>query len=77
MQRADIEQHLAQAEGHVSEGAAIVERQRDLIARLESKGIDTADACRLLSQFEEVQALHVADRDRLRRELASLSKRGT
>jgi hypothetical protein len=29
-------------------------------------------ARRLLAQFEELQALHIADRDRLRRELAAL-----
>jgi hypothetical protein len=36
---------------------------------LERQSHDAGEARRLLRQFEELQALHVAGRDRLRREL--------
>ena len=69
--RATLEDHLAQAECHVIDGEQHVTRQRELVARLEQDG-DTAvasEARELLAQFVEMQAMHVADRDRLRREL--------
>jgi hypothetical protein len=41
----------------------------ELVARLEHDGHDTAQAIPLLEQFEEVLAIRVAYRDRLRKEL--------
>jgi hypothetical protein len=61
--------HLAQAERHVKQGLAIIARQREIIVALERDGHDTADALRLLADFEGIQQMHVADRDRLRSEL--------
>jgi hypothetical protein len=66
--------HLAQAERHVAEGERHVARQRELIAELERDGHDTVQARELLVQFEGLQVMHVADRDRLRREFASLER---
>ena len=66
-------EHLDQARRHVAEGAEHVVRQRELVARMERDGHDTAEARRLLGQFEEMQALHVADRDRIEDELARCS----
>ena len=59
-----IEDHLAQAERHVAE-------QRARVAALARDGHDTTESLLLLSQFQELQELHVTDRDRLRDELAS------
>lgn len=70
MQRAMIEQHLAQAERHVTQGERSLTRQRDMIAGLETHGHNSLAARQLLTQFEELQAMHVAARDRLRRELS-------
>ncbi len=59
-------QHLAESERHVRDGALIVARQRELVARLERDGHDTHAARALLAQFEELQALHIADCERRR-----------
>jgi hypothetical protein len=40
-----------------------------LVAKLERDGHPTLQATDTLMQFEELQATHIADRDRLRREL--------
>ena len=59
------------AERHVAQGQKNVANQRKLLVRLEAHGhIEQATEARtLLAQFEETQALHIADRDRLRKEL--------
>lgn len=57
--------HLAQAERHVALGAKHIADQRHRIDRLARDGHDTNQAELLLKQFEELQALHVAERDRL------------
>lgn len=61
--------HLAMAERHVKEGEQHVAKQRALVGDLERDGRDTAVAIKLLKEFEELQGLHVADRDRLLAEL--------
>ena len=75
MLRALLQIHLAIAERHVVTGEKHVVQQHDLIARLRSRGLDTALAESFLKDLEEIQALHVADRDHLRRELAGSSNR--
>jgi hypothetical protein len=70
--RAMIEEHLALAERHVTEGERHVAEQRERVFILAKGGHDTTEASRLLQQFEDLQALHVADRDRLKLELAAL-----
>ena len=69
MERTMLETHLAQAEGHVAQGERHVARQRKLVAKLERDGHDTSEPKRLLSQFEEMLVIHIADRDRLLKEL--------
>jgi hypothetical protein len=61
--------HLAQASRHVREGERHIARQREIVCELERGGHDTSKAQALLIQFEELQALHVADCDRIAREL--------
>ena len=62
-------EHLSQAERHVAEGEMNVERQRILVENLAREGHDTERAEALLKQFEEIQALHIRDRERLLKEL--------
>jgi hypothetical protein len=69
--RAMLERHLAQAERHVSDGEHTVARQREIVAKLVKDGHDSRMAQELLTQFEQSQAIHVADRDRIRSELAA------
>ena len=64
-----LEEHLAQTERHVAEGEATLARQRAIIAALERDRHDARFARALLRQFEEVQAMHVEGRARLRKEL--------
>ncbi len=73
MDRTMVERHLAQAERHVARGKEIVAEQRERVARLERDGHDVAQARELLRKFEELQAIHVADRDSLRKELLESS----
>jgi hypothetical protein len=60
-----------QAKGIVQEAKRNVANQRKLLVSLEADEHTerAAEAQRLLGQFEELQALHIADRDRLRKEL--------
>ena len=67
--KATIERDLAQTQGHVSQGEKHIARQRGLIAQLDRDGHDTATAREFLDRLFETQALHVAHRNRLRREL--------
>jgi hypothetical protein len=69
MDRTLIEEHLAPAKRHVTQGQECIVRERELIQRLERDGRDTSEACRLLDRFEELQALFSADRERIRKEL--------
>jgi len=64
-----LERHLRQAERHVAAGQQHISRQRELIAQLERDDHDTSAAKSLLAQFEELQMMHIAHRDRLGREL--------
>jgi hypothetical protein len=70
MNRAALWAHLVDAEEAVEQGERHLSRQRRLIASLERNGHDPGAAYALLATFEDSQALHVFDRDRLRRELA-------
>jgi hypothetical protein len=65
-----LEQHLAKAEEHVERGAKIIERQRTIVAELERDGHNTAEALKLLAEFDRVQATYIEHRDRLKDELA-------
>lgn len=72
MNRAMIENHLEMVDRHVRQGEVHIINQRSLIEDMAGKGLDTTEARRLLVQFEQIQELHVADCDRLRRELQAL-----
>jgi hypothetical protein len=72
MDRQMIVDHLALAERHVADGRAHIEKQRALTARLEQNGYATKEAVRLLNIFLDLEAAHIADRDRLRHELENV-----
>lgn len=69
MIRAIWREHLAQAERHVALGEEHIAKQRGIVADLERDGHDISAARDLLDQLEQMQELHVANRDRLRKEL--------
>lgn len=71
MERNMLQEHLRQAERHIALGARHIARQRELVAELERDGHDASTAAQLLSLFEEVQLLHLADRSRMQRALPS------
>ena len=73
MDRATIELHLASAEERVALAVDSVEREREIIVKLELDGHDSIEAKRLLVHFEEQLAMHVAERNRLKKELAEIS----
>jgi hypothetical protein len=60
------EHHLAEAERQIADGERLIARQRKLVVELERDGHDTARGRNLLTQFEELLAAHVSERDRLR-----------
>jgi hypothetical protein len=69
MDRRLMTEYLAQAERHVADGEHQIACQREIIDELERDGQDTRMARDALAHFEEMQALHLSDRDRLRTEL--------
>jgi len=73
MDKAMMQDHLEQARRHVADGDKHVARQRKLVAKLDRDGHDSSEARRLLQQFEELQRLHIGDRDRLVKKLAEIS----
>jgi hypothetical protein len=64
-----LEQRLAQAEGHMAMSERHIASQRKFATGLLRDGHDASQALALLLRFEELQQLHIADRDRLRGEL--------
>jgi hypothetical protein len=73
MDRSRLLDHLVLAERHVAEGTRHLSRQREIVAGMEAAGHDSALACDVLRTFEATQAAHIADRDRILRELAEAS----
>jgi hypothetical protein len=69
MDRAVIIEQLVLAQKHIVEGKLRVRQQHEYVARQASKGEDAQLSKRLLARFEAVLAMHIADRDRLIREL--------
>ena len=72
MDRDTLKRHLTKVEEQAAIVAQNVARQRELVAELERDGYDATQAKKMLEQFLEQQALHIADRDRLIKELSDL-----
>ncbi|MBI2735122.1 MAG: hypothetical protein HYX38_00985 [Rhodospirillales bacterium] len=65
-----IENHLQSAAQRVAAGQRLLDRQHALVAALEAHGHATGTARKLLTQFEALQTMRIAARDRLVEELA-------
>jgi hypothetical protein len=70
MDRDLLKRNLAVAESHVAQGERLIAEQRARIADFESRGLKAKRSKLLLATLQESQALHIADRDRLRAELS-------
>ena len=68
--RARLKQDLAEAEQCIAEGEAYVELQQAIIARLKRQGDDTKKARFILRTLQDTLALHIEQRDQLKRQLA-------
>jgi hypothetical protein len=64
-----LQRHLQQAEAHVAMGAEHIWQQRERLSQLEREGHDTFRTRALLAQFEDLQDMHIAHRDRLLQQL--------
>ena len=65
----DLLQALAKAERDVLEGERRIARLREIVAELKRDGERSWDATELLRRYEALQSIHIANRDRLRKEL--------
>jgi hypothetical protein len=70
MDRAMLQQHLAEAERHASAGLRHLSRQETLIAELDRDGHDTTEARKVLATLRTTQSLHEQDVERILGELA-------
>jgi hypothetical protein len=67
--RITLKQHLEDAELRVQRAQRRLDRQREAVAALERADRDAAKAKRYLKILEEALAIHVADRDRVAKQL--------
>jgi transposase len=72
MDRDTLKRLLTMVEEQLAIIGQNVARQRELVAGLERDSQDASQARKMLEQFLEQQALHIADRDRLIKELSDL-----
>jgi hypothetical protein len=77
MDRAQLAQFLQQAEDRVRQGEDHIRHQQRIIAELERDAHDSSMARNILATFEDIQALHIAGRDRLIKALAEYDRRAS
>ena len=70
MDRDTLKRHLTKVEEQLAIIGQNVARQREFVAGLERDSQDASQARKMLEQFLERQALHIADRDRLMENLS-------
>jgi hypothetical protein len=75
MDPASLVEHLALADTHIEEGERRIEQLRKRIAVMERSGRHTPKSRDLLRALQQTQALHIAHRDRLRKEVYSTPRR--
>src|SRR5689334_8188764 len=68
--REKIRRHLAQADDRVASGEKTIARQWAIVTELIRDAQDTSEARSMLSTFEQTLRLQIADRNRIRAELA-------
>ena len=73
MKRALLQRHIEEAESRIQRGQRNVDHQRKTVSDLKRDNQDATIATALLGMFEKALAGHVADRDRLIKELADRS----
>jgi hypothetical protein len=71
MNRELLEKGLVEAEHRLARAERHLDNQLEFVARLEHDGRDPSQALALSHQFEQLHAMHTADRDRLSEELGS------
>ena len=76
MDREHILERIAETERHINLGEQHLARQRQIIAELERDGHDASQARHLLRTFEDTQALHAVDLERLYFELGQADEDG-
>jgi hypothetical protein len=64
-----LAKQLLRAEAFITRGDRRVARQRRIVARLERDGHDTTEARKVLMEFVLRREMHIAERDRLSRQL--------
>jgi hypothetical protein len=69
MNRDLLAKQLLRAEAFITRGDRRVARQRRIVARLERDGHDTTEARKVLMEFVLRREMHIAERDRLSRQL--------
>ena len=70
MDRATLEQLLREAEVRLYREEQEIARQREVIAALKERGDDASQAKLSLRRLESAQARHIAERNRLFKQLA-------
>lgn len=70
-----VKGHLEQAQQHIALGERCISRQYAIIADLKKHGADTAQAERLLANFEELQEAHLAHLSRIELELVEVESK--
>jgi hypothetical protein len=70
MGRAMILRHLTRARERVAQGERHLKLQQQIVDLLQRDGRDALHARKLLQQYQELLARHIADRDRLERDLS-------
>jgi Tfp pilus assembly protein PilN len=73
MDRTMLLKHLALAEVHVTTGARNIARQKKNIAELEAHGANVSEAERTLAEFQDIQAVFLAEHQRIREALEQRS----
>ena len=71
MNRARLEQDLAEAEQCIADGKVYVKAQRAIVTKLTRRGDDTEKARYVLKTLQDTLALHIEHRDQLKRQLAA------
>ena len=71
MNRARLEQDLAEAEQCIADGKVYVKAQRGIVTKLTRQGDDTEKARYILKTLQDTLALHIEYRDQLKRQLAA------
>jgi hypothetical protein len=72
MDRLALIEQLALVEEQVEVGERTLQVQWRMVEELERNGSDATEARKLLKDFEQLQEKHLADRDRLKMELARI-----